>query len=675
MIPLYLKKKEKQEKQKNKYFFLIEKNKEILKNIENKSCGFIRHFDITDHFPKSNKYKVEEEDLDFIKNTFKVNFSENTIEQNVLENNNEINLKKNSDEGVGENLQILKEFEKKEKNSHLEKKELNIKNFDENLKNGENLKRMEFGDKLTEEISKNTESSENSKKELINENIEKLKNNKKNSEELDLKNEEKFKKNEEENNKKFKLNQIEISKMKSTLIFEEVIEYLEKKEDKEFKKNEKLRKSLDPLVLKKISTFWQKKCKKLKRPLLRKNWKDILTKEKYGKVERMKKAFHKRLENINARKNKRIKKDNLIEIQKNLLNENKMSLIITKLVSYREKLKYIKILSFDEKCEKKIKEFRNNIFIIKEKVKKLENSFKKLMTPKMQKKEFIPPLGIIKNFTDNKNENSKKELNKKILNDNLKNKINGKNYLKNKKKEEFTEIEKKINLSENNLDHIKKLKKNNINDGIFLKKNDFHIFMANTIKHLNDYGFNLNEFYSGNIKNINLKIKKFILGNFQKNKIIKKVSLKKKIKNPISTEDYFLIKRKSKIDSTLFFLEKIKNEDIKKKKLYNFENFINENSIKRKFIDYQENFSHCRLFSNNLINPFVYNGKTNLTVNDEIVEKIKIKRYSKFFDFCEEENKIEFLNQGNRQEKEIEKTLKDMDFKNGFKNFKKKIKN
>ena len=596
-----------------------------MKNIENKCCGYIRYFDITDHFPKSNKYKFEEEDLDFLKNIFNDKFSEKKNNEKVF-------------------------------NKEVDK---NLENIDKKKFEGEKNGEMEIEKNVNSlEISKDTEITENLKKEMIIENEKNSKN--KNNEKIDIKKEENSK-----NSKNLKIKEkFEILKKDSILIFEKAIEYLEKREYKELKENKKFSK-INPKIFSKIFNFWEKKCKKLRRPLLRKNWKIILTKEKYGKVDPLKKAFHKTIENMNSRKNKRIKKENLIEIDKKLLNENKMALIISKLISYREKLKYIKILSYGEIYEKKINEFKNNIFIIKEKVKKLEKSFKKLTFLKMNK---IDPT-VIKNFSGFHNENINKEVSKKIYKDNfiindLKEKINSnknENYIKNKKNKDINEIKKKNDL--NKISELKKIEKNK----------DFNIFMINTIKYLNEYGFNLNEFFAKNIKNINFKIIKLKIGDYPKQKIIKRVNLKKKKKKKLSTDDIFLIKRKSLKNPSDFYIEKIKNEDIKKKKKYNFENFINKNIIKNKYIDYQENYSHCKLFSNNIINPYIYNGKTNLTINDELVEKIKIKKYSRFFNFYEEENKNGFFKE---DDNDVKKSLDSLNLKNGFKNFlKKKIKN
>lgn len=56
-----------------------------------------------------------------------------------------------------------------------------------------------------------------------------------------------------------------------------------------------------------IYQYWFKKCRKFKRPLVRKFWKAILLEDKYGKYDKLKKAFHKR-EQIKYKQQRKVNK-------------------------------------------------------------------------------------------------------------------------------------------------------------------------------------------------------------------------------------------------------------------------------------------------------------------------------------------------------------------------------
>ena len=101
-------------------------------------------------------------------------------------------------------------------------------------------------------------------------------------------------------NKKFPKNEVNFKN--NLKIFSKCIEYLEITEDGSFKKFKPNNSDIDAKLLEEIKGYWQKKCLLLKRPLLRKNWKVILQEDKYGKYDKLKKAFNKREKYINTRK-------------------------------------------------------------------------------------------------------------------------------------------------------------------------------------------------------------------------------------------------------------------------------------------------------------------------------------------------------------------------------------
>lgn len=488
---------------KKNYQNLIQNNKEILKKLQKKNGGFIRHFDISDNFPNSSKYEADNQDIKFIKEIFK--------------------------------------FKSK--------------------------------DKFTQK---------------------------------------------------------ELARNKYVRLFENCIEYLENTEDSTFKDCLILKNIKIPLdILEKIHGFWIQKCKKFKRPVLRKHWKDILEKEKYGTVDRLKKAFHQRESRMKLRKTNRINrisKEDLLEIRKELLKENDLSYSITKLIVYREKLKYFKIYSYKDINSKHLREIEENVKTIQLKILKLENELKKIYIPIQPVVEERP-----------------------------------------KKPEEIT------------IPTIKKPPIVQIAPKIppILQTNDLQYFFANTIKFLNDYGFKPEEFCSKNIDIVNHKIKKIKQGrSFFKSNIEKKVNRKRinDIKN-LDISKLILIKRKSFTKPQNFYFEKLDPEKVCKSNRYNYNNFTDESVIRQNFMDFQNNYSHCNFLSNNCYNPYSYKGKSNFIVNDEITEKLKLKRYNRFFDFYDHQTiDVNPVLKEKGVEEDLGKSILELNLRNGKKNFLKKQK-
>lgn len=86
---------------------------------------------------------------------------------------------------------------------------------------------------------------------------------------------------------------------------------METTEDTYFKKFKTKYAAISMPILELISGHWIAKCKKFKRPILRANYKKILTEDKYGKYDKLKKAFNLRDKYMNPRKSTRITLDSL----------------------------------------------------------------------------------------------------------------------------------------------------------------------------------------------------------------------------------------------------------------------------------------------------------------------------------------------------------------------------
>jgi hypothetical protein len=492
---------------KKNYQILIQNNKFILKTIQKKNAGFIRYFDISDNFPRADKYEADEEDINFLKEAFK-----------------------------------------------LKSKDITQK---------------------------------------------------------------------------------EIARNKYVKLFEDCIVYLEETEDSSFEncqsvKNFKL--SLD--LLETITSYWIEKCKKLRRPLLRKNWKVILTKDKYGEVDRLKKAFHPRESRMNLRKTNRISKEDLLDIQKDLAKENDLAYCISKFIVYREKLKCYRLYCYRECSSKHIKEIEENLKKIKEKISFLDSNIKKVFVPIKPAPEVIKPPVV---------------------------------------KEEPVHIQpvpKPVATQQGGLVVAPPPVLPTI------KTNDLQFFFANAIKCLHEFGFKPEEFLSNNIDLINEKIKKIKQGrNLTKNNIEKKVNMVPETQNKdLDTSNLVLIKKQSLINPDTFFIEKLKTNHLTDDK-YDLNNFTDLSWIYKNFTEYENNYSHLHIFSTNAVNPYSFNGKSNFIINDEITEKVKLKRYIRFFDFYDHQtidvNPIVPLK---NYEEQINKSVMELNLKNGFKNHLKKNK-
>ena len=79
----------------------------------------------------------------------------------------------------------------------------------------------------------------------------------------------------------------------------------------------------------------------MKRPLLRANWKEILIEDKYGKYDKLKKAFNKWEKYMNPWKSSRMSKEKIKNVLSSLLRENNMAYFISKLIVRREELKFM----------------------------------------------------------------------------------------------------------------------------------------------------------------------------------------------------------------------------------------------------------------------------------------------------------------------------------------------
>ena len=122
--------------------------------------------------------------------------------------------------------------------------------------------------------------------------------------------------------------------------FERAIAYLEQTADTSFLRIKFTQKLFVAEVLEQIVDFWKKKCRVLKRPLLRVNWKVINTNPLYGDVDVNKIAFRSREKKKRTMRNslKMTAEDNYDFLTK-FREESEIALSIVSMIVRREELK------------------------------------------------------------------------------------------------------------------------------------------------------------------------------------------------------------------------------------------------------------------------------------------------------------------------------------------------
>ena len=353
---------------------------------------------------------------------------------------------------------------------------------------------------------------------------------------------------------------------------EAVISFLEKSNDL----TELYKKYIDTTftkeVLDKVIEYWKKKCRIVKRPLLRKNWKIINTNQLYGEVDVNKLAFKNREKKKRPQRNanKVSDEENLNFLQK-LKKEKEIALYVCSLILHREKLKLDNLTllpigqSESEKSTKMSARIDKHLRSSKRLVIEVDNLINEYNPPVISEPEPAPVIQPVK---------------PQIIN------------------------------------------------------NDYSYFTASLIADMHQQNFKFDDFRSDNIQTIlNEKIRKI---NKKQNQVSsnskeKKIDLTKKI-NLSESFDYKkqrIIKRPSITNPTSFFIDKVKSDkNNDEDSFYLPNNFTFEPLVKRDYLAFQSEFSHCNLLSDYASNPYVYCGKSNFNNTSKILEKIKLARYN-----------------------------------------------
>ena len=383
--------------------------------------------------------------------------------------------------------------------------------------------------------------------------------------------------------------------------FERAIAYLELYNDTSFLNIKFNQKTFTQPNLDAIVDYWKKKCRSLRRPLLRCNWKKINTDPLYGDVDVNKIAFRTREKKKRTMRNsyKMTAQDNYDFLNK-FKEENEIALSVVNMVLKREELKLHAFqLSYCNQQEyfHDTPRIEENLTETKRLVIRVDELIKKYAPIKP------PPLSIPAEPV--------------------------------KKAEPTTRPEPIAPVIEPSI----------IN-------NDTSYFISSLIHEMSIYGFEFNDFKSENIKKVlnekirNLKQKKTTASLAMNEKCIdlQKSSQKVDTFNPANV---LLLKRQTYNSNNEVFIEKVEPEKLKSHKdIYDDEDFTSDSLIKRNLSYYDKNFSHCNLSHNESFNPFVYCGKSNLNLSSNILESIRLKRYNKMLnDYYCEDDKVFNLNE------------------------------
>ena len=413
--------------------------------------------------------------------------------------------------------------------------------------------------------------------------------------------------------------------------FEKAISYLEIHNDTSFLKLKFNQKLFTQEIIDSIVDYWKKKCRILKRPLLRVNWKTINTNPLYGEVDVNKIAFRSREKKKRTMRNsyKMTAEDNFDFLNK-FKEENEIALSVVNMILKRESLKLhafqLNYCSPQEYFHSNTK-VEENLTDAKRLVIRVDEVLKKYAPAK--------PLPIPVQVEPVK------------------------------KTEPVTRPEPVVPVIEPSV----------IN-------NDTSYFISSLIHEMSIYGFEFNDFKSENIKKVlNEKIR-----NLKQKKVTASLAMNEKcidLQKSIPVVDTFnpanivLVKRLTYNSSNDVYLEKVEPEKLKQHKdAYHYEDFTSDSLIKRNLSYYDQNFSHCKLSQNESFNPFVYCGKSNLNLSSNIIENIRLQRYNNLLaDYqCEDEKAFGFNDHLQDVQNEASQYIEQIKIGENFRNYVKNIK-
>lgn len=413
--------------------------------------------------------------------------------------------------------------------------------------------------------------------------------------------------------------------------FEKAIAYLEVSNDTSFMRIKFGQKMFSPEILESIVEYWKKKCRILKRPLLRLNWKVINTNPLYGEVDINKIAFRSREKKKRTMRNslKMTSEDNFDFLNK-FKEESEIALTVVSMIIKREELKLQAFqLSFcgpqeafhsNQRIEEGLADTRRFVGRVDEILKKFAPA-----------KPAPAPLPV---------ETVKRQ-------------------------EPVAKPEPPVHVAE-----------------VPVVNNDTSFFISSLIHEMSIYGFEFNDFKSENIKKVlNEKIR-----NLKQRRVTTSLALNEKcidLKRDSQVADNFnpanilLVKRSTYNAANDVYMEKVEPEKLKnQREIFQTDDFVSDSLIKRNLTFYDDNFSHCKFSRNESFNPFVYCGKSNLNLSSSILEAIKLQRYNSLLGdyYCEDDKAFGLSENFQDMQTEASQYIEQIKIAENFRNYTKNIK-
>lgn len=367
--------------------------------------------------------------------------------------------------------------------------------------------------------------------------------------------------------------------------FERAVVYLETSADTSFTRIKFAQKGFAAEVLESLVEFWKKKCRILKRPLLRLNWKVINTNALYGEVDVNKIAFRSREKKKRTMRNslKMTPEDNYDFLTK-FREESEIALSIVSMIVKREELKlqafqlaYCTPGEYHHstvRCEDGLTDAKRLVIRVDEVLKRYAPAkpIPALAPAEPVRQRPDPPIRNV---------------------------------------EPAAPVVEPPSVN-----------------------NDTSFFISSLIHEMSIYGFEFNDFKSENIKKVlnekirNLKQKKTTTNLAMNEKFIE-LRREPQVVDNFNPANILLIKRSTYNSTNDVYMEKIEPERLKEQRAnYAADDFTSDSLIKRNLSYYDTHFSHCKLSRNESNNPYVYCGKSNLNLSSRILESIKLQRYN-----------------------------------------------
>lgn len=413
--------------------------------------------------------------------------------------------------------------------------------------------------------------------------------------------------------------------------FERAFGYLEQTADPSFLKQKFAQKLFTPEVLESVTDYWKKKCRVLKRPLLRLNWKTINTNPLYGEVDINKIAFRSRATKKRTMRNslKMTAEDNF-EFLNRFREESEIALSIVSMIVRREELKLQAFqLAYCGPQEQfhPVARIEESIADSKRLVLRADETLKKYLPAKP-----VPAPVVTEPV---------------------------------KRLEPAPRPEPVAQTPE-----------------VLTVNNDTSFFISSLISEMSYYGFEFADFKSENIKKVlNEKIR-----NLKQRRSTPSLAMNEKCielrRDPQLVDNFnpsnvLLLKRSTYNSANDVYLEKVEPERLKaQREAYAVDDFASDSLVKRNLAYYDEHFSHCKFSRNESFNPFVYCGKSNLNLSSNILESIKLQRYNGLLaDYtCEDDQAFGLSDALTDMQSEASQYIEQIKIGENFKNFVRGIK-